>query len=86
MFNTFFGISFSLEIPNVLSNPKYLKLVAITVAFCVSLPTPIATILIPIDLNDLTIERTAKGSEGSPSESVKKIFGFLEYKIGYILS
>ena len=86
MFNTLLGISFSLETPNVLSNPRYFKFVAIIVALRISLPTPIATILIPMDLNDLTIERAANASDGSPSESVKKISGFLEYKIGYSLS
>ena len=46
-------MSFSLETPNVLSNPKYFKFVAIIVALRISLPTPIATILIPIDLDAL---------------------------------
>ena len=79
-------MSLSLETPNVLSKPKYFKLVAIIVALGVSLPTPIATILIPIDFSDLTMERAANGSDGSQSVSVKKISGFLECKIGYILS
>src|SRR5579885_840892 len=48
----------------------------------VSGPTPIETILIPSDLKSCIIERTASGSDGSPSVSVKNISGFFDLSVG----
>ena len=55
-------------------------------ALNVSLPTPIAVILIPSDLYDFRINLTAFASAGSPSDNVRKISGFFDVKTGSILS
>ena len=86
MLKTLLGISGNLLTANTLSYPKYFKLLAIDVALNVSLPTPIAVILIPKDLYDLSIIFTALASAGSPSDNVKKISGFLDVNTGSILS
>ena len=51
-----------------------------------SLPTPIAVILIPNVLYDFSINLAAFGSAGSPSDNVRKISGFFDVKTGSILS
>ena len=51
-------------------------------ASVVSGPTPMATIFMPSSFKSLIIERTASGSEGSPSVSVRKISGFFDRNVG----
>ena len=66
MLSTLLGISASLLTAKTFSYPKYFKLFAIVVELNVSLPTPMAVILIPKFLYDFRTIFSASGSAGSP--------------------